>query len=558
MLYRVHLYPFLILLSGVLSAAAQTFRPPLDIPLKLTGNFGELRTNHFHGGLDIATNQVTGLPVYACADGYVSRVVVSPYGYGKALYITHPNGLTTVYGHLESFGDGIAQWVRNKQYELESFALDVAIHPESLPVKRSQMVAFSGNTGSSGGPHLHFEVRRGDTPLNPLSFGFDVADHRSPEASHLYLYPYFDGFTDQPQRSVTLVKSGDTWKPAGGVIRVPGNRVGLAIYAWDRQDARDNRNGVYSAELLVDGQRSFRFVLDSLSYLNRRYLNAHLDYRLYMESQRRVHRLFRLPGNQLGIYQYLPNQGLIELRNGSAREIEIRLADYAGNTSRIAFRLERDSLAKPVGGLMNPHLPWTQQNDLEVAGIKVEVPAGSLYEDLSLPIEKEKGGDWSDRYQVGDAFTPLHREVTISINAEGVPERYRKQALLMNEDHTGRRRSIGGQWENGFIVGHSDRLGDFYIAIDSVPPSLIPINIRNGQALGSLRSIRYRVTDALSGVATYRGEIDRRWVLIEYEPKSNLLFYEIEKELEPGAHTLVLQVHDERGNETTSRLSFTR
>jgi murein DD-endopeptidase MepM/ murein hydrolase activator NlpD len=547
----------LFLLFG-LQTQAQEFRPPLNIPLRLTGNFGELRNNHFHGGLDIATDQTTGLPVYACADGYVSRIVVGANGYGKALYITHTNGLTTVCGHLESFGEGISHWVKARQYELEQFELDESLSPSALPVVRGQVVAKSGNTGASGGPHLHFEVRRGDTPLNPMAFGFDIADHRVPEVSQLYVYPYFDGFQDQPSKTYTLVKTGSKWTVSGGVMRTPGQRVGLAVYAWDRQDGRENRNGIYSAEMLVDGQLSFQFKMDSLSYLNRRYLNAHLDYRLNMESQRKVHRLFKLPGNQLGIYQYLPSQGLIDLKAGQSHDIEIKLTDYAGNISTIAFKMVSDSLAKPTSKPFIQELSWREKIDYEADGIKVEIPAGSLYNDLHLQVGTEKGGNWSDRYQVADAFTPLHREATISIKAELVPERYRKKALIINEDHTGRKRNIGGHWENGYVISQSDRLGKFYVTIDSVGPSLTSLNLREGQAIGSLSTLKFRVTDGLSGVEHFRGEIDGHWVLFEYEPKYNLLFHNLDGSLEPGRHVLVLQVTDERGNQTERRISFTR
>jgi hypothetical protein len=533
---------------------AQDFRPPLNIPLRLTGNFGELRNNHFHGGLDIATDQATGLSVYACADGYVSRVVVGPYGYGKALYLAHPNGLTTVYGHLEGFGEGIAEWVRNRQYALESFELDEYLKPGQLPVVRGQVVARSGNTGASGGPHLHFEVRRGDTPLNPLQYGFTVADSRPPESSHLFVYPHWEGQPSGVPREVALVRSGNRWQPPGGVLRVPGQSAGLGVYAWDRQDGRENRNGVYRVELLLNGKPHFQFRLDSLSYAQRRYLNAHLDYRINLESQRKVHRLFRLPGNGLGIYQYLDGRGLIPLQAGRREQVEINLYDYAGNRTTIAFALEADTTQAAPTPPRAPWFFWNQPGQIQTPGMALELPQGSLYEDQPLEHGREQGGSGSDTHWVADAFTPLHREATLRLAAGQVPERLRDRALIVHLDHAGRRKALGGQWENGYLVTRTDRLGKFYVAIDSVPPSLQSVNVQAGMSVGKGSVLRFRISDNLSGIQSYRGEIDGQWVLFEYEPKSSLLFHTLEGRLEPGRRELVLRVHDERGNSTEKRI----
>jgi len=548
----------LLSLLASLRPYAQDFVPPLGIPLRLTGNFGELRNNHFHAGLDIATDQTTGLPVYACAEGYVSRIVVGPNGYGKALYLTHPNGLTTVYGHLEAYGEGIAQYVRAQQYEREQFELDLALAPNTLLITKGQVVAKSGNTGASAGPHLHFEVRRGDTPLNPLACGFTIADSRPPELSHLYAYPYWDGFPAQAPKSYALTKVGTRWQPAGGVIRVPGRRAGLALYAWDRQDGRENRNGVYRMEMLLDGKPHFRFQMDSLPYAKRRYLNAHLDYRLNMESQRKVHRLFKLPGNGLGIYSFLPGEGLLELGPGVSHEVEIRVYDYSGNLTTVAFRVQSDSLGKPSPKPYQSEVAWADGTTFEADGIRMELAEGSLYEDLYLNYGQEKGSGWSDKYRLGDSYTPIHREATISIRANKVPERYRDKALVVNVDDAGRRKTLGGTWVDGYMQTKSDKLGEFYVMIDSVAPVVNSVNLKAGQWVGPKARLSFKISDNLSGIKSYRGEIDGHWVLFEYEPKNSLLYHDLEGTLEPGRHVLVLLIKDERGNSTERRIAFTR
>ncbi len=538
--------------------SAQDFRPPLNIPLKLTGNFGELRNNHFHAGLDIATDQAIGQPVYACADGYVSRIVVGGSGYGKALYITHPNGLTTVYGHLEGFGEGIAQWVKRTQYQQEQFELDIKPAKNELPVVRGQVVAISGNTGASAGPHLHFEIRKGDTALNPMLFGFDISDTRPPEVSHLYVYSYWEGMPGFKPKVYPLQKIAGRWQPTGAQVSAPGTSLGLGVYAWDRQNARENRNGVYRAELLLDGEPHFSFKLDSISFHDRRYLNAHTDYRVNLENGRKIHRLFRLPGNALSIYPIEQNRGLIPLLREGTSQVDINLYDFAGNKSSIAFRVKRDSLGLPPAAAALHLQMWDEPLSIQQDGLHFEMDGACLYEDMPFEAGLKNGSAQRPRWSVADVFTPIHREAKIRLSADWVPERHRQKALIVHEDQNGYKRPLGGVWESGFVSTKTDRLGDFYVAIDSVAPTVSSLNIKNGQALGGLRQLRFRVRDNLSSIKHFRAEIDGRWVLFEYEAKESLLYHHIEDWLEPGRHELVLQVRDERGNQTELRISFTR
>jgi hypothetical protein len=551
------------------SPEAEGFRSPLDVPLKLTGTFGELRSNHFHAGLDVATEGVTGLPVYACADGWVRRISVSPWGYGLALYIEHPNGLTTVYGHLDRLEEPLAGYLRGRQGERQSWALDVGVPRNALPVRRGQVVARSGNSGSSGGPHLHFEVRRGDTPLNPMAHGFEVADHRAPEMRALYVYPRWDDLPGQPPARIPLYRNGNTWSPAGGVVRSGGQRIGLGLDAWDRQDARENRNGIYAAELYVDGRRHWAFRFDSLDFGVKRGCNAHLDYREYAERGTRVHRLFKLPGNPLGLYPALASGGLIDgglVSEGAkpgapplqpaAYAVEIVLEDYAGNRSRVAFRLEADPDARPAAPSGDTLLYWFREHRLGGPEAFLRLPRGTLYENAWWSMGPDGDGPWGPRWAVGDDGVALHGEVDLALRAKALPARLAPRAVVLHRDGRGRTRVLKGRWENGYVHARTDRLGRFHVDVDTVAPELSPRGWRpGGVAYGDLR---FSVRDDRSGILDWDAWVDSVWRPLAFDPKRALLAWEGAEVLEPGEHTVVVQVTDACGNAVRRRWRFRR
>lgn len=545
------------LLLWVLCASAQyNFRAPLDIPLLLTGNFGELRNSHFHAGLDIATNAQEGLKVYSCESGYVSRIRVGPYGYGRALYIKHDNGLTTVYGHLSRFNDDITDFLRFVQYKKERFEVDIELKPDQIRVERGTMVAYSGNSGSSGGPHLHFEVRRGDTPLNPMNFGFKIGDDKAPEVGDLYVYPQFAGYPEQEPQKVYLYRSGNTYKPKGGIVYSGGESVGLGLYAWDRQNGRNNRNGVYKMELKVDGETRFKFVLDSLSFYEKKYINAHVDYREKVENKRRLHRLFRLPGNKISLYEQ--DNGLISLYPGEDRQIQVLLTDHKGNESRVEFELQlrEGMLPQPVKYVQE--MQWNEDNYFYSESCIISFPSDCLYDNLYLDYRKIPGTKYSDIHKIEQVFTPLHKPVDLSIESYNLSEEQYKKAVVIREDHEGDHQCIGGRFENGFMKVKAEKLGSFFVDLDSVPPRIKPLNIYEGKYMGKSSAMRFSISDNLSGIQSFRAEVDGEWILMEWDPKNRLLQYRFDGRIARGEHELVLRVKDAKDNLAETKIRFRR
>ena len=352
------------------------FRDPLDIPITLAANFGELRPNHYHMGLDIRTQHRENLPVFAAADGYVARVEIEPAGFGQAIYIRHPNGYTTVYGHLNQFFPALAAYISEQQYKRESWQTDLELPATLFPVKKGDLIAYSGNTGGSQGPHLHFEIRRtaGDVNQNPLLFGLPVPDNTSPAFVRLAWYDRNQGIYEQsphilPVRRETahsttassrlsLSKTPDegatvAWTILSSSLTVPTSRISFAISAFDTQSGSVNPNGIFEATLYKDGQAVIGFQMNNISYDNTRNLNAHIDYRTRATGGPFLQHLSLLPGYPPPtIYASpvgRPSNGVLDLSDGQTRVIRIVIKDTYGNASALSFNLRYQP--SPAAGL---------------------------------------------------------------------------------------------------------------------------------------------------------------------------------------------------------------
>ncbi|RMG76485.1 MAG: M23 family metallopeptidase, partial [Bacteroidetes bacterium] len=324
------------------------FRSPLDIPLLLAGNYGEIRSNHYHAGIDIKTEGVEGKNVYAAADGYVSRIKISEGGYGKALYITHPNGYTTVYAHLKRFNDTIEQYVRKQQYLKESYEIELFPPKNSLKVKKGDIIAVSGNTGGSGGPHLHFEIRETDTevPINPLLFGFDIKDDIPPIIKHLTIYPIDDtSFVNRRSRPKRYALSGSNGKYSLSATPEVKGIIGFGIEVIDKLNGSNNRCGIYSIDLTIDGDTIYRHHIEDIPFHKTRYINCHVDYEAWKKDGIKTQRCYRLPNNQLDFYDKLKYNGLYMFTDDSVHEVRFIVKDTYQNTSELVFNV-KSSTAK--------------------------------------------------------------------------------------------------------------------------------------------------------------------------------------------------------------------
>lgn len=536
------------------------FRSPLDIPLNLSGNFGELRTNHFHAGIDIKTQQQEGLKVYAVADGYISRIKVSPFGYGYALYITHPNGYTTVYGHLKKYGDKIDAYVKQEQYKIESFSLDVFPDSTLLPVKKGEFIAWSGNSGGSGGPHLHFEIREtlSEKTLNPLLFGFDIKDKIPPTINGIWIVPLGDSSyvnaTQIPANYETKTHSGNCVLANTKLPTVYGD-FGFAVHTSDMLDGNSNRCGIYRIEFFVDSLQVYGQRMDRLDFSTNRAMNAHTIYERFKKHRSSIHGSYRLEGNPLDIYDNLVNDGIVSFRDGKVHNCEYRIIDIMGNKSTVKFQVQALTSPKGTPKPTKPILAkwnWEKDNSYENSEVKLNMKAYTLYEDLALTIDKGSkiAGAITPTYTVAGAYEPVHNSFELSLKVDKVKKGFENKMTIVRWDpDKDKIISEGGKYADGWITTNPMYLGYFAVMIDSVKPS-----ITNSDFAANLKGrsqFSFRISDGLSGVDQIIPKIDGKWALMEYDAKtSRLTYYFDPRYLSTGSHTFDLTIIDAVGNES--------
>ncbi len=536
------------------------FRSPLDIPLNLSGNFGELRTNHFHAGIDIKTQQVEGHNVYAVADGYISRIKVSPFGYGYALYITHPNGYTTVYGHLKKYGEKIDTYVKQEQYKLETFSIDLFPDSTQLPVKKGEFIAWSGNSGGSGGPHLHFEIREtvSEKVLNPLLFGFDIKDKIPPTVNGIWIVPMGDSsFVNGNQIPVnyeTKTSSGNCVLASPKVPTVYGD-FGFAVHTSDMLDGNSNRCGIYRIEFFVDSLQVYGQRMDRLDFTTNRAMNAHTIYERFKKHKSSIHGSYRLPGNPLDIYDNLVNDGIVSFKDGKLHNCEYRIVDIMGNKSTVKFQVQ--ALTDPKGTPKNakPALAkwnWERDNSYENNEVKLNMKAYTLYEDLSLTIDKGTriANAITPTYTIASAYEPVHNSFQLSLKVDKVKQGQENKLTVVRWDpDKDKIISEGGKYENGWITANPQYLGYFAVMVDTVKPTIT--NSDFGVNLKGRTQFSVKISDALSGIDQIIPKIDGKWALMEYDAKnSRLTYYFDPRYISKGSHSFDLTIIDAVGNES--------
>lgn len=561
---------FILGLFQTKPAKKDIFIAPVRIPVQLSANFGELRPDHYHSGIDIKTQGVTGKEVVAVADGYVSRISVSPSGFGRALYLTHPSGFSTVYGHLERFSPEIEEYVRNEQYGKKSFLITLFPSRDMFRFKQGDIIAYSGNSGSSGGPHLHYEIRRtdGEKPVNPLFFDFGATDRILPIIDKLAIYPAGMNSEINGRRAVKKLNvsggHGNYYIGTENEIRISG-QAGFGIKAYDLLDGSYNKCAVYSIELEIDSIRLFRYVMDSFSFTESKYINSHIDYETYMRENYFIERLYRLPNDRLSVYKEVINRGIFNFSDNELHHVKITVTDAHNNTSVLTFRVKAsaptgeasDKQEEAVAGVF----PWNRANSYSRDDVSFSLPSGALYDTLYFRYEKTPGNEnmYSDIHHIHDRFTPIHKPGRLSIKAKDVPENLRQKLLIASLGEGDRWTAINGTWNKGYVESDIAALGSFFVAIDTIAPEISPSGFTPGSNLSGRTSIKFRITDNFSGIKNYAAEIDGKWHLFEYDAKNSLLAGELDgTRLAKGkGHELVLRVTDARDNSATYRCSFT-
>jgi len=547
------------------------FRSPIDFPISLSGSFGEIRQNHFHSGIDIRTDGMEGKPVYAVADGYVSRVFVSPTGFGKALYINHPNGYTSVYGHVRSFAGSIAGWVKNQQYKLESFAIDKEVPQGLIKVKKGELIAYSGNAGSSGGPHLHFEVRETITQetIDPLEFGFMTPDAIPPLITWIKIYTLDDNslvnFANKPLMLPVTGSDGEYRLKLEDDINVSGNII-FGILTNERPNGKGYKTGVSFIQLIVDGNPCFEQHLERFAFSQNRYVNSLIDYPAYMQNRRKIQRSYIAPNNRLEVYGPVVNRGIQNFVDEKVHQIQYVVKDIFGNPARLSFRVK--SHPPPgVGGRPKPAtqrgeqlFTYKEDNRFIRPDIRFIVPGEALYEELPFEYFSTPSavGTYSSVHHLHNQFTPLQTYCTLSIKTEGLPSRLAGKAIIVEVEPGNHLSARGGKFENGFVTTQIRSFGNYAVTVDTIAPIIRPVNIFPNKKVGRQFNIKIKISDNLSGIKSYRGMLNGNWILMDYDAKYNLLVYSFDERMKKGKNLFKLVVTDAVGNSTRYEAALIR
>ena len=545
---------------------ADYFRPPLDIPMYLSGTFGELRSNHFHAGIDIKTQGVEGKNVFAVADGYVSRIKVSLWGYGNVIYITHPNGLISVYGHLQRFNKVINQFVRKGQYKRKSYVIELFPEKDELMVKKGDVIALSGNTGGSMGPHLHFEIRDAGNqhPLNPLLYeSIKIKDRTRPVIAELAVYPIGDSSVINDVNDtlfIPVLANGESFQLKNKVPLKVHGKVAFGLRAYDRMDDINNKNGIYEEQLFIDSVLVFDVQMKELSFYTTRYINSLVDFRYYQKKKRRLIRTELDTNNQLAIYRTIKSNGIYIFNDTLLHHLEYVVKDAYGNISRVLFGVQgyvpKQIIYKQKDFSKNDSLinvSFARQTNIALDGLKVTFPAKAFYRSQVVSYGKQAGSEesYADVYRIGSRFIPLQKRCSFSIklNRTVVDSLYSK-LYIAKVGKGGSLNYSGGVFEDGWMTGKSRSLGKYTVAIDTIPPVIKPVNVKDGKSVTKQRYLKFIIADKPTGIKKYAGFLNGKWILMEYNPKKASLVYNFDWLLKMGKNSFKLIVIDNRDNKS--------
>jgi hypothetical protein len=530
--------------------------------MQLSANFGELRPNHWHMGLDIRTEAKENLPVYAAAEGYIAKVGIRSQSFGRFIIINHPNGLSTLYAHLNEFFPELESYVTEQQYKQENWAVELNFEKNQFPVSKGSFIAGSGNTGGSRGPHLHFEIIdiKTDKRLNPLLFNFPVIDNTPPSLIKLAMYDRSKSVYAQTPVFYVLKNTDSGYIiPKNIPIKTGLNKMSFAIQAYDKMAGGGSNNGIYSAELYLDDEPGVRFVLDSIDYDETAYMNAHIDYRIDYNGGAYLQHLSRLPGDNSTIYKIVNGNGVINLSDSILHQISIDVKDVYGNTAQLNFSIQHDdSLVKENG---NPsaaqQLVPLKMNSILKDDFKMQLAEGCLYDTVPALYYRNASASFSSvtaLHQVNDPSYPLHDDVTISIKPiKTIPEEWKDKLIMQRTGKGSTIRKVSLQ--DGWLTAKFGDFGTYQVIADVTPPQINELGKGDTINLSAASRIVFTPTDNFGIVKKFRVELDSQWLRFTNDKGRNWI-YRFDERCSYGVHQLTATATDFAGNVTTKTWWF--
>lgn len=544
-----------------------SIRSPLDIPLKLSGTFCELRGNHFHAGIDLRTQGKEGLKVYAVESGFVSRIKVSSNGYGNALYLSHPNGYTSVYAHLQSFNKAIEDFTKNIQYHLKQSEIDTFLPPLLLMVNQEEVIALSGNSGGSQAPHLHFEMRKTNTqaPYNPKLFGLFIIDTLAPYPGKLLIQNFDNDDLFSEPLALSLEKKNEFFTTLHDTIEVNAKKIGLSIFTEDRMEDSGNSNGIYTLQMKLNGKIYYGFQFEKLDDFDEtRKISGHYEQAIFKQTGIKYHRCYQLPGYDLSVIFSNENRGYIFLQKDETVFVELLIQDLCFNILKINLLIHQNENALTFKILPKPYnkiLPYTQSNIFKTADLTINFPEDIFYEDLFFTFSESPRNPnrkiFSKKFQIHTETDPCRKSFYVSMKIDSFPEFLKDKALIVRESLNGSKIPIKCKWKDEQTISFSSSVfGWFYLSIDTSAPIISPVNIYENKLLKQGQKVQFKITDNLSGIKDYQLYVNGNWVLTTFDRKNNLLWHTFEEQLPRGEHELALIVIDDVNNKSFFKTKF--
>lgn len=535
------------------------FRSPLDIPINLSGTFGELRSNHFHSGLDIRTNNIEGLPVYAAADGMVVRIKVSPFGYGKALYIAHPNGYTTVYGHLQKFSDKIEAYVKEQQYRQKNF--EVELYPSNFKVSQSEIIALSGNSGGSGGPHLHFEFRdtASEKIINPMAFGMNklIKDEFNPVISSLMVYPVNDSTYVNKSRnpvSLSLQKQVDGTFLASKVAA--NGKIGFALNSFDLSTNKYNKTGIYKVESFLNGSPNFKYEFETFAFDESKHVNYFIDFNTFKKLKQRFQKLFIKESYPLSIVSANTKNGFLDIKPNINYTYKIIVSDFHGNTTvvNVPISFER-TIQFPATSKTVPKenyfIKYKSEYNFEFEKTAVYFPPLTLYQNATLNIVEKNGV-----LDLENNFEAIQNGFTLTLDISDLSEEDQKKAFVGTV--SGYNLEYNASYKKATKISAKVKaFGKYKVGVDNVAPRIYNPNFIENSNISKLKTLSVSISDALSGIDSYNAYLNDQWILMEYDLKTKKLVHNFEDgKVISGTNSIKIVVTDKLNNTATFLSNF--
>ncbi len=540
------------------------FRNPLGIPMDIQSNFGELRPDHWHMGLDIRTAQKENQPVYAAAEGYIASIGIRASSFGRFIIINHPNGLSTLYAHLNDFNPELEKYVTDQQYEKESWAVELSFTKNQFPVSKGQFIAFSGNTGGSQGPHLHFEIfdTKTEERLNPLLLGFPVQDYTAPSIIKLAMYDRTKSVYDQVPQFFSIKNTDSGYIiPKPLILKTGLKKISFAIQAYDKMSSKGSQDGIYSGKLFFDDEPQVEFILDSISYAETVYINSQIDFKFRSNGGAFLQHLSKLPGDNGNVYKEIAGSGVIDLADTNQHAIAIEVRDTYNNSAVLNFIIQHDDSLPvlPSSNAALPHFVPDQTNLVKKAGFEMYLPESCVYDSVQLLYYRNNSSSAyavSATHQVNDASIPLHQNVTVRIKPDKpVPEDWRNKLVITRSSKGNTLRKA--VWDGEWLTAKFNDFGAFQVLADVVPPQINELGKGDTVNLSPASRIVFTPTDNFGAIKNFRVELDSQWIRFTNDKIRNWI-YIFDERCPYGIHHLKVTAEDLVGNSTTKEWWFKR